>query len=254
MRVWDAGTGQRRPALTGHTDAVTSVAFSPDGKPHRHRQRRQDGAGVGRGHRPGIGQPLNGHTGRGASAWRSARTASASPPAAGDQTVRLWDAATGQPVGPPLNGHTGRGVQRGVQPGRAAHGLRQRRHDGAAVGRDHRRNVGSPLTGHTGRLGGERGVQPRRKHHRVRRLRPDRAPVAHVPRPLRRRCGEKLEHQLMSHKQWRDWISPDIDYIKVCPDLPRRTGLAPCRSPAVCRARSAFAPWSPGDENAKISH
>jgi WD40 repeat protein len=23
----------------------------------------------------------------------------------------------------------------------------------------------------------------------------------------------------MSHKQWRDWVSPDIQYIKVCPDL-----------------------------------
>ena len=21
----------------------------------------------------------------------------------------------------------------------------------------------------------------------------------------------------MSHQQWRDWVSPDIDYIKVCP-------------------------------------
>ena len=26
----------------------------------------------------------------------------------------------------------------------------------------------------------------------------------------------------MSHQQWRDWVSPDIDYIKVCPDLPGR--------------------------------
>ena len=26
--------------------------------------------------------------------------------------------------------------------------------------------------------------------------------------------------QNMSHKQWRDWVSPDIDYIKACPDLP----------------------------------
>ena len=29
----------------------------------------------------------------------------------------------------------------------------------------------------------------------------------------------------MSHQQWRDWVSPDIDYIKVCPDLPGRAGL-----------------------------
>ena len=28
----------------------------------------------------------------------------------------------------------------------------------------------------------------------------------------------------MSHQQWREWVSPDIDYIKVCPDLPDRTG------------------------------
>ena len=24
----------------------------------------------------------------------------------------------------------------------------------------------------------------------------------------------------MSHKQWRDWVSPDIGYITVCPGLP----------------------------------
>jgi WD40 repeat protein len=24
----------------------------------------------------------------------------------------------------------------------------------------------------------------------------------------------------MSHKRWNEWVSPDIDYIKVCPDLP----------------------------------
>jgi hypothetical protein len=27
-------------------------------------------------------------------------------------------------------------------------------------------------------------------------------------------------HTDMSHKQWREWVSPDIDYIKACPDLP----------------------------------
>lgn len=24
----------------------------------------------------------------------------------------------------------------------------------------------------------------------------------------------------MSRKQWREWVSPDIDYIPACPDLP----------------------------------
>ena len=31
-----------------------------------------------------------------------------------DNTVRVWDADTGQPVGQPLTGHTDAGVQRGV--------------------------------------------------------------------------------------------------------------------------------------------
>jgi hypothetical protein len=26
--------------------------------------------------------------------------------------------------------------------------------------------------------------------------------------------------QNMSHKQWREWISPDIDYIEACPGVP----------------------------------
>jgi WD40 repeat protein len=24
----------------------------------------------------------------------------------------------------------------------------------------------------------------------------------------------------MSHQQWRDWVSPEIDYITTCPELP----------------------------------
>ncbi|MEV3901101.1 TIR domain-containing protein [Mycobacterium sp. NPDC050551] len=31
-------------------------------------------------------------------------------------------------------------------------------------------------------------------------------------------CDKLTEN--MSHTQWNDWVSPDIDYIKVCPDLP----------------------------------
>ena len=36
----------------------------------------------------------------------------------------------------------------------------------------------------------------------------------------------------MSNKQWRDWVSPDIDYIKVCPDVPVAPDY-PCRDPLL---------------------
>ena len=31
VRLWDAVTGEHKAMLTGHTDEVSSVAFSPDG-------------------------------------------------------------------------------------------------------------------------------------------------------------------------------------------------------------------------------
>ncbi len=37
--------------------------------------------------------------------------------------------------------------------------------------------------------------------------------------PTPRCCAPKLTTN-MSHQQWREWVSPDIDYIKVGPDLP----------------------------------
>ena len=40
-----------------------------------------------------------------------------------DNTVRLWDADTGQPIGQPMTGHDGVS-ERGVQPRRHAHRLR----------------------------------------------------------------------------------------------------------------------------------
>jgi WD40 repeat protein len=42
-------------------------------------------------------------------------------------------------------------------------------------------------------------------------------PAAASPKDL---CDKLTAN--MSHKQWNEWVSPDIDYIKVCSDLPIR--------------------------------
>jgi hypothetical protein len=38
------------------------------------------------------------------------------------------------------------------------------------------------------------------------------------PDPTSAMCAKLTTN--VSRQQWRDWVSPDIDYIKVCPDLP----------------------------------
>ena len=115
------GRGHRaRKLLTlkGHTSGVIERGVQPGRPAPRLRQRGSDGEGVGRGHRPGDPHPQGAHE-RGHGAWRSARTAGASPRASDDQTVKVWDAASGQETAHPQRAH-GRGHERGVQPGRPA--------------------------------------------------------------------------------------------------------------------------------------
>ena len=83
-----AAVGRRPPAsrigqpLTGHTSAVWSVAFSPDGKTAGHRRRRRHGAAVGRWPPASRSAAPSPATPARSTRWRSARTASRWPPAA----------------------------------------------------------------------------------------------------------------------------------------------------------------------------
>ena len=53
----------------------------------------------------------------------------------GDKTIRLWDAATGQPIGEPLRGHDDGVTSVAFSPDGAPHRLGQRRQDDPVVGR-----------------------------------------------------------------------------------------------------------------------
>ena len=138
VRLWDANTGQPIGApLTGHTDAVTGVAFSPDGtrivSGSADKTVRVWDAETGQ----PIGAPLTGHTEQVNSVAFSpdgTRIVSGSA----DKTLRVWDVNTGPPVGAAAHRPQRPGVQRGVQPGRHPHRLRQQRQHGAGVGRGHR--------------------------------------------------------------------------------------------------------------------
>ena len=78
--------------------------------------------------------------------------------------------------------------------------------------------VGQPLTGHT-ELRDQRGVQPRRNHASSPAAGDNNLRVwPTYPDPASAMCSKLAAN--MSHKQWRDWVSPDIDYIKGCPGLP----------------------------------
>ena len=107
LRLWDAATATPRGApLQGHSAAVNSVAFSPDGKTlvsasEDATLRRWDAATGA-----ALGEPWRGHEAR---VWSVAFSPDGQTVASGgeDTTVRLWDAATGKMTAV-LPGHTSR--------------------------------------------------------------------------------------------------------------------------------------------------
>ena len=81
VKVWDAATGQETLTLKGHTSVVYERGVQPRRQAARLRQCGRDGEGVGRRDRAGNPHPQGAHR-RCLRAWRSAPTASGSPPPA----------------------------------------------------------------------------------------------------------------------------------------------------------------------------
>jgi WD40 repeat protein len=103
VRLWDAVTGRPLAVLGGHTNEVTHVEFSPDGRrlvtaSFDQTARLWDGGGA-------LVSVLNGHRGQllhAAFSPDGTRLVTTGT----DQSLHVWDAATGAPLAV-LHGHTG---------------------------------------------------------------------------------------------------------------------------------------------------
>lgn len=216
LRLWDAKTGKPiGEPLQERTAPVESVAISPDGS------RVVTGRGdtkmqlwdANTGKR--IGEPLEGHS-------QTVRMIVFSPDGgrfvsiSDEKTLRLWDAKTGQPIGMPLQGHSGWVTSVAFS------------HDGRRIvsSSDDKtlrmwdvntgQSIGPPLyTGLITFLGfssDDRSIVTFDRTGKTLGLWP-------APKIWPDELCKKLTRN-MSRREWREWVSPEIDYVEQCPGLP----------------------------------
>ena len=102
--LWDLSTGEPNgDALVGHTNFITSLAFSPDGEVLASGSRDQTIIHWELASREPEGLPLSRHGG-GVTSLAFSPDGKLQASGSADQTVILWDVESDQPIGDPLSG------------------------------------------------------------------------------------------------------------------------------------------------------
>jgi WD40 repeat protein len=224
LRLWDTATGDSASKpLAGHTGIVYSVAFSADGK--RIVSGSQDKTlrlwDVTTG--APSGQPMVGHDKTVTSVVFKA-DGKLIVSASDDMTLRRWDAATGAPIGKPLEGHTdyvnsvafsvdGRHIVSGSKDGTL------RLWDGETGN-----PVGAPLGRGTTPLDeGTDSILSVAFSQDGKHVASGSEGATVRLWPVLEAWADALCAKLprnMTHAEWKEFVSPKMDYTRQCPNLP----------------------------------
>lgn len=214
VEVWDAESGRSLRSLDAGDGVVTSLAFSQDAG---FLVSTSEAGTV-------VWDPLTGdeirrlNVDRGRDSVRVAVSADGTRIAAAgvDSAVRIYDVESGDPVGEPLRGHTDVVLGIGISPDGSR--IVSGGSDGTVRVWDAQtgRPIGGPISGHLGPVlsvavsPDGRQIASGSDDFTVRLL-----PATASPQDL---CAKLTSN--MSEKQWDEWVSPEIDYVGTCPDLP----------------------------------
>jgi WD40 repeat protein len=222
IRQWEARTGEPiGDPMTGDQKLIRSLAFSPDGRTmvtgsEDGNLRRWDALSG----QP-LGDPMTAHKDE-ETALDGVKDVVFSPDgrmiASGgaDGMVRLWDASTGHPVGDPATGHQSEVTNISFSPDGSqivsgSYDDTLRWWD-AGTGQ----GIGYPVT-----FSGQGGLLSRvafSPNGQFLTLVTDDKRVHRFPVPAAwpsELCGKLTRN--ISHKQWREWVGPDIEYREICP-------------------------------------
>jgi WD40 repeat protein len=229
VRLWEASSGQPiGQVLTGHTNWVRSVAFSPDSRMLA--SGSEDNTitlwDVVTG-QP-IGQPLNGHT-------NAVLSVAFSPDgrtlASGSyRTIILWDLTAHQPLGQPLTGYSD--WVRSVAFSPDGQTLASGSADGAIILWDvaNGQPIGQPVIGHTDAV---LSVAFSPDNQKLASGSADNTIIlwdASFELWQARAC--RIANRNLTQTEWNQFIGPDIPYERTCPDLLPGEG-APRDAPAA---------------------